>query len=100
MFLVVPFAKICLFSKDLITFIIYFISFFVRVIPELVTDGIPFLISLVIILSPVSTKISSFNFLVSEFFYSFSNELFIEFANDIIPSICGKGGTNTLQSFS
>ena len=75
-----------------------FILFFVRVMP--VTDGIPFLISLVIILSPVSTKISSFNFLVSEFFYSFSNELFIEFANDIIPSICGKGGTNTLQSFS
>ena len=33
-FVVVSFIKIPLFSKDLITFIIYFISLFVRVIPE------------------------------------------------------------------
>ena len=33
-FVVIPFNKIPLFSKDLITFIISFISLFVRVIPE------------------------------------------------------------------
>ena len=35
-FLVVPFNEISLFSKDLITFIISFISLFIRVIPELI----------------------------------------------------------------
>ena len=33
-FVVVPFIKISLFSKGLIIFIIFFISLFVRVIPE------------------------------------------------------------------
>ena len=37
-FLVVPFNKIPLFSKDLITFTISFISLFVRVIPEPLLD--------------------------------------------------------------
>ena len=41
-FLVVPFNEISLFSKDLITFIISFISLFVRVIPEPVIDEIHF----------------------------------------------------------
>ena len=42
-FLLVPLNKIYLFSKDVITFIIYFISSFFRVIPEPVIDNIPFL---------------------------------------------------------
>ena len=37
-FLVVTFSKIPLFSKDLFTFLISFISLFVRVNPEHVTD--------------------------------------------------------------
>ena len=40
--LVVPFNKIPLISKDIITFIIPFISLLVRVIPEPVTDEILF----------------------------------------------------------
>ena len=36
-----------------------FISWFVRVIPELVTDKVPFLIFLSIVLIPVSTRMSS-----------------------------------------
>ena len=41
---VVPFDKMFLFSKDLITFIISFISLFGRVIPEPEIDEIPLLI--------------------------------------------------------
>ena len=37
-FAIVPFYKIPLFSKDLVTSIIYFISLFVRVIPEALLD--------------------------------------------------------------
>ena len=59
-FVVVPFIKISVFSKDLITFTISFISLFVRVIPEPVIDEIPFLIFLPIKLSPVSRKILLF----------------------------------------
>ena len=43
MFLVVPFDKIPLFSRDLITYIIYFTSLFVRVISKSVIDEIPLL---------------------------------------------------------
>ena len=41
-FVVVPFTKIRLFSKDLIIFKVSFISLFVRVIPETVIDEIHF----------------------------------------------------------
>ena len=58
-FLVVSFNEIPLFSKDLITFIISFISWFVRVIPEPVSDKIPLLIFLSIMLIPASTRMSS-----------------------------------------
>ena len=49
--LVVPFNKMPLFFKDLITFVISFISLFVRVIPEPVIDKIPFLIPQILRLS-------------------------------------------------
>ena len=55
-FLLVPFIRIPLLSKDLLTFIISFILLFVRVIPEPVIDETPFLIVLPIILSPVSAR--------------------------------------------
>ena len=71
-FLVVPFNKIPPFSKDLIVFITYLIYLFVRVIPEPVVDEIFFLIFLSIILSPVSTRRPSSNFLVP---VSFDNSL-------------------------
>ena len=38
-FLAVPFSKVLLFSKDLITFTMSFISLFVRVIPEHLLDA-------------------------------------------------------------
>ena len=60
-----------LFSKDLITFIISFISLFVGVTPKPLIDEIPFLIFLPIILSPTSARISSFKFWVLMFFNSF-----------------------------
>ena len=60
-FLVISFNEIPLFSKDLISFIISFISCFVRVIAEPVTDKIPFLIFSSIMLIPASTRISSRN---------------------------------------
>ena len=58
-FPVVSFNEIPLFSKDLITFIISFILWFVRVIPEPVTDKIQFLIFLSIMLILASTRMSS-----------------------------------------
>ena len=67
-----------LFSKDLITFIISFISLFGRVIPEPEIDEIPLLIFLPSKLSPVSTRISNCICLATIFFYSFTNE----FANE------------------
>ena len=51
-----PFNKFPLFTKDLITFTISFISLFVRVIHKPVINEIPFLIFLTINLSPASTK--------------------------------------------
>ena len=75
---VVPFNKMFLFSKDLITFIISFISLFDRVIPEPEIDEIPLLIFLPSKLSPVSTRISYCICLATIFFYSFTNE----FANE------------------
>ena len=63
-----------------ITFIISFISWSVRVIPELVNNEIPFLIFLIIMLIPASTSISLFSFSVPVIFNSFSNE----YANDVI----------------
>ena len=48
MLLVVPFNKIPLFTKDLITFTILFISLFVRAMHEPVINKIPFLIFLTI----------------------------------------------------
>ena len=89
-FLVAPFNKIPLFSKDLITFII---SLFVRVIPESLIDEISFSIFLQIVLSPASTRISSFNFSVPIFFNYFLNKFLIEFANDVI-SLIGVGKPN------
>ena len=69
-FLVVHFIKIPLFSKDLITFIISFISLFVRVIPQPIVNEIPFSIFLPIILSPVSTRMSLFfSICILQFFY-------------------------------
>ena len=79
-FLVISFDEIPLLSKDLITFIISFIWWFVRVIPELVTNEIPFLIFLPIMLIPASTSISLFSFSVPVIFNSFPNE----YANDVI----------------
>ena len=66
-FVVVPFKKF-LFSEDLITFIISFISLFVRVITGHVIDEVPFLIFLPIVLSPASRRISLSNYLVPVFF--------------------------------
>ena len=79
-FLVISFNEIPLLSKDLITFIISFISWTVRVIPQLVTNQIPFLIFLSIMLIPASTSISLFSFSVPVIFNSFPNE----YANDVI----------------
>ena len=64
--MVVPFTKILLFSKYLITFIIYFASLFFTVIPEPSSTESPFLLLLFFtyllfllkILRPVSTKTS------------------------------------------
>ena len=70
-------------SKDLITFIISFISLFVRVVPEPAIDEIPCLIYVPFKLSPASTRISLFIFLASIFFDSFA----IEFANEKAPLI-------------
>ena len=81
-FLVVPFNEILLFSKDLITFIIFFLSSFIRVIPEPVTDELQLLIFLPIILIPASSRISLFNFSVPVIFNSFANELML--TNDVI----------------
>ena len=53
-FPLLPLNKIPLFSKDLITFIRFFISLFVKVIPEPLIDEIPFLIFLPIISRHVS----------------------------------------------
>ena len=55
-FLVVPFNKIPLFSKDLISFIVSFILLFATVIPETEIAEIPFLTFLPVILSPVSAR--------------------------------------------
>ena len=74
-FLVVSFNEIPLFSKDLITFIISFISWFVRVIPEPETNEIPLLTFLLIMLISGSTSIS---LSVPVILNSFANE----FAND------------------
>ena len=79
-FLVISFNEIPLLSKDLITFIISFISWSIRVIPALVTNEIPFLIFLPIMLIPASTSISLFSFSVPVIFNSFPNE----YANDVI----------------
>ena len=81
-FLVVPFNEILLFSKDLITFIIFFLSSFIRVIPEPVTDELQLIIFLPIILIPASSRISLFNFSVPVIFNSFANELML--TNDVI----------------
>ena len=75
-FLVVSFNEIPLFSKDLITFIISFISWFVRVIPEPETNEIPLLTFLLIMLISGSTSIS---LSVPVILNSFANE----FANDV-----------------
>ena len=80
LFLVVSFNEIPLFSKDLITFIISFISWFIRVIPEPVTNEIAFLIFLPIMLIPASTSLSLFSYPMPATFNSFANE----FANDVI----------------
>ena len=53
-FLVVAFNKIPLLSKDLTTFVISFNSLFFKVIPEPVSDEIPFLLFLPILLSSAS----------------------------------------------
>ena len=79
-FIVISFNEIPLLSKDLITFIISFISWTVRVIPQLVINQIPFLIFLSNMLIPASTSISLFSFSVPVIFNSFSNE----YANDVI----------------
>ena len=80
-FIVVSFNEIPLFSKDLITFIMSFISRFVRVIPEPVSDKIPFLIFLSIMLIPASTRMSS-----RIWFLNTCNLYFLanEFADDVI----------------
>ena len=67
-FLVVPFNKIPLFSKDLTTFIKSFILLFVRVTPKPVIEEIPFLIFLQSKLSYVSIKASLFSFFAPAFF--------------------------------
>ena len=79
-FLVISFNEIPLLSKELITFIISFVSWSVKVIPELVTNEVPFLIFLPIMLIPASTSISLFSFSVPVIFNSFPNE----YANDVI----------------
>ena len=53
----IPLNKIPQFSKELFSFILSFISLFVRVIPELLINEIHFLIFLPIILIPASTII-------------------------------------------
>ena len=75
-FLVVSFNEIPLFSKGLITFIISFFSWFVRVIPEPVTNEILLLTFLLIMLISGSTSRS---LSVSVILKSFANE----FANDV-----------------
>ena len=85
-FIVVSSNKIPLFSKDSATFILSFVSLFVRVIHEPLIDEIPFLIFLPIILCPASTRISLFNFLVPVFLDFFTNESAIGFANDYVTS--------------
>ena len=70
-FLVVPFNNIPLFSKELITLIIYFISLFFRVIAELVIYKI-----LPIILSATSTRLS-FNSFLSKFIIGFAKMSFL-----------------------
>ena len=62
------------FYKELITFIIYFISLFARVIPEPVFHEIHFLIVLPIIWSPLSTSRLLFISLGSVFFNYFAYE--------------------------
>ena len=76
--------KIPLFSKDLITFILSFISLFLKVIPDAVINEIPVLIFLPIIWSLVSRKSLLSIYLQSLFFNSFANEFFIEFTDNII----------------
>ena len=76
-FVAVPFNKITLFSTDLIIFLIFFISLFVRVIAGLVTDEIPFLIFSPSKLSPAFLRISLF-FVAPIFIDSFA----IVFANE------------------
>ena len=66
------------------TFIISFISLFVRVIPEPVIDENLFLIFLLIKLSPSSTKVNLFECSAPIFFYSFAIEL-----TDGISSLVG-----------
>ena len=92
-FLLAPFNKIPLFSKDFITFIISFISVFVRAIPEPEIDEIPFLIFLPSRLSPASTRMSLFIFLAPRFFYSFA----IEFSNESNPLNCALGRSYILD---
>ena len=94
-FLVFPFKKIPLFSKDLFNFIISFIWLFVRAIPQPVIDEIRFLILLPIILSPVSTKRLLSISLGSLFFNFFPNKFFLEFGDDITFLI---GESNILSS--
>ena len=55
-FWVVPYNKMCLFSKDVITFTISFISLFVSISAEDVIQKSPFLFFLPLILTPVSTR--------------------------------------------
>ena len=73
-FLVVPFYKILffkgLFPKEFITFVISFISLFVRFIHERLIDEVPFSIFLPIKTRPSSGKYDSFA---------------IELTNDILP---------------
>ena len=92
MFVVVPFNKTLLFSKELFTFIMPFISLFVRVNPEPAIDAIHFLIVLPIKLRPASTKISLSTFLAPKFSDSFAMEL----TNGSIPllSIISDGRLN------
>ena len=78
-YLLVSFYKFSLFSAGLVTFIISFISLFLKVIPERVTDETYFLIFLQIILSPISIRILQFNYLVSVLFNSFTYEFATEF---------------------
>ena len=82
-FLVVPFNKIPLFYKHLITFTISFISLLVRVFPELLNYEIHFLIFLPSKLSLASTTLSSI-FLARILFDSFNSKFTND--NDKTPS--------------